>query len=143
MNKTPKRDLSEMIDLLSHQFAQLETLAEKGAFTDLTMKQVFYIETLGQMDRPTFTELAGKLGLSKPSVTAIVGKLTEKGYVRKIPDKEDKRSSRILLTQRGDEINRIHRDMHNAFAKHITTVLNEKEQQAFARLFGKIIDSLS
>ena len=143
MNKTPKRDLSEMIDLLSHQFAQLETLAEKGAFTDLTMKQVFYIETLGQMDRPTFTELAGKLGLSKPSVTAIVGKLTEKGYVRKIPDKEDKRSSRILLTQRGDEINRIHRDMHNTFAKHITTVLNEKEQQAFARLFGKIIDSLS
>jgi len=143
MNKTPKRNLSEIIDLFSHQFAQLETMAEKGVFTDLTMKQVFYIETLGQMDRPTFTELAAKLGLSKPSVTAIVSKLTEKGYVHKIPDKEDKRSSRILLTRRGDEINRIHRDMHNAFAKHITTVLNEKEQHALADLFGKIIDSLT
>ena len=138
----PERDLSEMIELFSHQFAQMETMAEKGAFTDLTMKQVFYIETLGQMDTPTFTELAGKLGLSKPSVTAIVGKLAEKGYVRTVPDKEDKRSSRILLTRRGNEINRIHREMHEAFAKHLTTVLDEKEQRALGNLLGKIIDSL-
>jgi MarR family transcriptional regulator, 2-MHQ and catechol-resistance regulon repressor len=143
MNKMSKRSFSEMIDLFSHQFAQLETMAEKGAFTDLTMKQVFYIETLGQMDKPTFTELAGKLGLSKPSVTAIVGKLAKKGYVRTVPDKEDKRSSRILLTGSGNEINRIHRDMHDSFAKHITTVLNEKEQRLFADFLGRIIDSLS
>lgn len=142
MNKTPKHNLSEMIDLLSHQFAQLETMAEKGVFTDLTMKQVFYIETLGQMDRPTFTELAVKLGLSKPSVTAIVGKLTARGYVRTVPDKEDKRSSRILLTRSGDEINSIHQKMHNEFAKHLITVLNEKEQHALGNLLGKIIDSL-
>lgn len=138
-----KRSLSEMIDLFSHQFAQLEAMAGKGPFAGLTMKQLFYIEALGQTDKPTFTELAGKLGLSKPSVTAIVGKLVEKGYVRTVPDKEDKRSSRILLTRRGDEINRIHRDMHDAFAKHITAVLNEKEQHALGDLLGKIIDSLS
>jgi DNA-binding MarR family transcriptional regulator len=118
-------------------------MAEKGVFTDLTMKQVFYIETLGQMDRPTFSELAGKLNLSKPSVTALVGKLAEKGYVQTVPDKEDKRSSRILLTSSGNEINRIHRGMHDEFAKRLTTVLDAKEQRALGNLLGKIIDSMS
>ena len=143
MNNMVKRSLPEMIGLFSNQFAQLETMAGKGAFADLTMKQLLYIETIGQMDRPTFTDLAGKLGLSKPSVTAIVGKLMEKGYAHTVKDKKDKRSSRILLTQRGDEINRVHHEMHAALAKHLTTVLNEKEQLVFGNLLNKVIDSLS
>jgi DNA-binding MarR family transcriptional regulator len=142
MNEMTKRSLSETIELFSRQFAKLETMAAKGAFADLTMKQVFYIETIGQMDRPTFTELAGKLGLSKPSVTAIVGKLTEKGYAHTVPDKKDKRSSRILLTRRGHDINGIHHEMHDAFAKHLAAVLNKKEQLVFGNLLNKIIDSL-
>jgi DNA-binding MarR family transcriptional regulator len=131
-----------MIDLFSHQFSQLESMTGRGVFKDLTMKQVYYLETLGQMDGPTYGMFATKLGLSKPSVTAIANKLIKGGYVQAAPDKDDKRSSRISLTRRGGEINKIHRDMHGRFAQHIATVLDEEEQRAFASALNKIIDSL-
>jgi DNA-binding MarR family transcriptional regulator len=137
-----KRSLSEMIDLFSHQFSQLESMTGRGVFKDLTMKQVYYFETLGQMNKPTYGEFAAKLGLSKPSVTAIVNKLIKGGYVQTAQDKDDKRSSRISLTRRGGEINKIHREMHGRFAQHIATVLDEEEQKAFASAMNKIIDSL-
>ncbi len=127
-----KRSLSEMIDLFSHQFSQLESMTGRGVFKDLTMKQVYYLETLGQMDKPTYSEFAARVKLSKPSVTAIVNKLIKGGYVQTAPDKDDKRASRISLTRRGHEINKIHRDMHGRFAQHIATVLDEEEQRAFA-----------
>jgi DNA-binding MarR family transcriptional regulator len=137
-----KRNLSEMIELFSHQFARLETMAEQGAFSDLTMKQVFYLETIGKMDKPTFTELAVELGLSKPSVSAIVDKLMQKKYVQTHLDQNDKRSYRISLTRQGLALNRKHEAMHDGLAKHLTTVLNSEEQEALAGLLNKIIDSL-
>jgi DNA-binding MarR family transcriptional regulator len=137
-----KRSLSEMIDLFSHQFSQLESMTGRGVFKELTMKQVYYLETLGQMDGSTYSVFAARLGLSKPSVTAIVNKLIKGGYVRTTQDKDDKRASRISLTRRGQEINKIHQDMHGRFAQHIATVLDEKEQRAFASALNKIIDSL-
>lgn len=114
----------------------------RGVFKDLTMKQVYYIETLGQMNKPTYSEFASRLKLSKPSITAIVNKLIKGGYVLTTSDERDKRVSRILLTRHGREINRIHRDMHGRFAQHIATTLDENEQRAFASAMNKIIDSL-
>jgi DNA-binding MarR family transcriptional regulator len=137
-----KKNLSEMIGIFSNQFARLEAMAAHGAFSDLTMKQVYYLETIGKMDKPTFTELAVELGLSKPSISAIIGNLIKKKYVVKHLDPNDKRSYRISLTKQGIELNRKHQSMHEGLAKHLTTVLNTREQETLASLLNKISDSL-
>jgi DNA-binding MarR family transcriptional regulator len=138
----PKRSLSEIIGLFSHQFAQFEAIASKGVFSDLTMKQVFYLETIGNMDKPTFTELAKKLGLSKPSISAIVDKLIQKNYLQKQLDPDDKRSYRICLTKQGIELNNKHQAMHDGLAEHLTNVLTEEEQEKLAMVLNKIVNSL-
>ncbi len=137
-----KRSLSEIIGLFSHQFSRLEAMSAQGTFSDLTMKQVFYLETIGSMDKPTFTELAKKLGLSKPSISAIIDKLIQKNYVYKQVDPNDKRSFRIRLTRQGNELNRKHQAMHDGLAEHLTTVLNDEEQEKLTTILNKIINSL-
>jgi DNA-binding MarR family transcriptional regulator len=137
-----KRSLAEIIGMFSRQFAQLEALSAQGTFSDLTMKQVFYLETIGSMDKPTFTELAAELGLSKPSVSAIIGKLIKNNYVQKQLDPNDKRSYRIRLTKRGNELNRKHQAMHDGLAEHLTTVLSQEEQENLTAILNKIINTL-
>ena len=118
----PRDKLSEVIGTFSNQFAQLEALTARGVFSDLTMRQVSYLETLGKMNKPGITDLAGELRLSKPSVSLIVDKLCRKGYVHKKPDENDKRRFRVLLTSRGLELNKMHQSMHNRLAEHLTKV---------------------
>jgi DNA-binding MarR family transcriptional regulator len=138
----PRDKLSEVIGTFSNQFAQLEALTARGVFSDLTMRQVSYLETLGKMNKPGITDLAGELRLSKPSVSLIVDKLCRKGYVHKKPDENDKRRFRVLLTSRGLELNKMHQSMHNRLAEHLTKVLSDIEQEMFVTLLDKVIQSL-
>lgn len=48
------------------------------------------------------TTLAALAGMTKQSVGEIVDDLVERGYVKRIPDPEDKRAKLICLTARGE-----------------------------------------
>jgi DNA-binding MarR family transcriptional regulator len=49
------------------------------------------------------TVLANLAGMTKQSVGEIVDDLVERGYVKRIPDPEDKRAKLICLTERGEK----------------------------------------
>jgi len=43
------------------------------------MKQILYLDTIAGLGKPTSSELAKRFEISKPSMTALVGKLIQKG----------------------------------------------------------------
>src|SRR3990167_8522049 len=49
----------------------------------------------------SMTELAQILGVTKPTVTALVGKLIQSGHLMRISDSEDRRRVIVALTQKG------------------------------------------
>jgi DNA-binding MarR family transcriptional regulator len=49
------------------------------------------------------TDLAERANMTKQSVGEIVDDLTARGYVKRIPDPDDKRAKLICLTERGEE----------------------------------------
>lgn len=112
---------------------------EKIKAADLNMSMCQYIGVIGGFDQPTFTDLAGALGLSKPAVTAIVNKLILSGYVRKEQSDQDKRVFFVCLTPKGRTIADVLKQVHIDFVTTIRKSLSDSEYRQLVMLLEKII----
>jgi DNA-binding MarR family transcriptional regulator len=64
------------------------------------------------------SDLARKVVLTKSGLTARVDRLEELGMLRRVPDPDDRRATRVLLTDEGAET------LHEAAVFHLTSVEN-------------------
>jgi len=48
------------------------------------------------------SEIGSRLCRSKPNMTALIGKLLREGKVKRVPDREDRRITRIAITRKGE-----------------------------------------
>ncbi len=133
--------LEEIIAILSSTLADMESRAVHDSnMGELSMRQVYYLEVITGMERPTSSDLARRLSVTRPSVTAIVNRLVEKGYVTKVPSGEDKRSSYLLLTDKGERFAALHRNVHRMIARRLVSRLTSAEQQQLVGLLRKIVE---
>jgi DNA-binding MarR family transcriptional regulator len=138
----PHFSFDHIVELLTRHFAELESAAiQESELSELSMKQIVYLETISTLDPPTFSNLAKRMRVSKPSVTAIVSKLIQKGYVERAQSLSDKRTFFILLSEKGRSLQRVHADLHRKIAGHFTHALDENEQAHLAYLLEKILKS--
>lgn len=134
--------LEELVARITGLIAEMEAQAfQQAGFAELSMRQVAYLDTIINLGHPSFGELAEALGVSRPSVTAIVSKLTGSGYVQKVQDDEDLRSFHIVPTEKGREFTRIHARLHQNIVHILTAQLNEAEIQQLAELLKKALGS--
>jgi DNA-binding MarR family transcriptional regulator len=135
-----KEILKQAIDLISRLMGEMEAEAfEQEGFSNLSMRQLLYLETIAQMERPTFSELADQLDVTKPSVTALVKKLMQMGYVKKVQSQEDLRVYHIVLTAKGEQFTEMHDQTHRLLAERLTQNLNEQEIHQMAVMLKKVI----
>ena len=73
---------------------------------EMTVKQINYLKIIDSGDRMTISELAEKTGITKPSVTSLIGRLTDFECVYKEKCSADGRVSYIRLTEKGMNIAR-------------------------------------
>lgn len=129
--------MKDMINLSSNNSM------ENPLHNSLTFKQIKYLETIYQEPNPTFSSVAAALKLSKPSVTAIMNKFIESGYVYKQQNEEDKRIFHVYLTDRGRELIEGKNKAYKHLAKHIYDSLNISERITLERLFDRILNSFN
>ena len=133
--------VEQTIEMLSHLLGELEAKAfEQEGFSELSLRQMLYLDAVTRMENPTFSDLAKKLNVSKPSVTAIVKKLIRMGYVKKEQSAEDKRVFHIELTSKGKKFDEIHGDVHRLLANRITENLDELELKQMVGILRKILE---
>jgi DNA-binding MarR family transcriptional regulator len=132
--------LAEIVDTLTQVITEMQTQALKSSkFSALSMRQVYYLNMINQLGNPSPTELAQQLGLSKPSVSAVIDKLTTDGFLRKVPSPEDRRSYHLHLTKKGKEVEAEHQGVHQDIALALTRGLNQHEVQQLTQLLQKIL----
>lgn len=132
--------LEKIVEMISHLMGTLEAEAfEQDGFSELSMRQLLYLETIARMDRPAFSELAEKLEVTRPSVTALVQKLIRMGYVKKVQSEEDRRVYHIVLTPKGEQFNQMHANVHRLIAQKLTENLNADEVQQLSDLLQKVM----
>lgn len=132
--------LIELIEMITKLIGDREIqFIQKYAEEGFTARQIEYIDTISHLGHPTLGELALTLKLSKPSVTAIVDKLTDKGYVEKCQSDEDKRSFHVHLSTKGKKLVKMHNETHQRIADLFIQQLNERDLKALVALLNKVV----
>ena len=132
--------LTDIITILTTKIAKIEeeALAE-SRFSELTGKQMHYLEAISNLNNPNLGELATELNLSKPSITAIIDKFEEKEFIRKVKSDEDRRVSHIHMAERGKEIEKVHSKIHMRISNIFTSKLTKNELNSLIHLLSKIV----
>jgi DNA-binding MarR family transcriptional regulator len=137
---TDNTSLEKVIEAASGLMAQMESQAfQDERFAELSMRQIYYLNTLIRLGHPTFSDLARELNVTKPSVTVIIGMLIRKGYVQKVQDSEDRRAYHIVTTPKALDFNQIHEAVHKRLANFLATQLDKEEVDQLAQLLGKAL----
>jgi DNA-binding MarR family transcriptional regulator len=105
----------------------------------LSHRQIHYLDVIHELGHPTLGELASELRLSKPSVTMIVRKLEEGGFVERVPSDEDRRVAHLHLSEKGMQIAAWHDKVHAEMAKYLVKNLSAKEAQSLEALLDKAV----
>lgn len=132
--------LIQLIAKLSAEMGQVEERTkEQFNFSELTITQMHYLESINHLINPTITELAAEMNLTKPTVTNVVDKLIEKEFLKRIKSDEDRRITHLHLTEKGKQINRMHDQAHRTLAKTIKKKLTVTELNIWIELLVKVV----
>ncbi len=93
---------------------------------------------LFRKERMTMAEIAGKIGKDKSTVTALVGKLVNHGYVVKERDTEDSRVTYVVLTATGRELEPIFEEVSQKVLEVFYTNVSKEEQDELLRILSTI-----
>ena len=111
-------------------------------FSELSVRQMLYLNTIIQMGHPTYSDLAKELDVSKPSVTANVTRLIQKGYVKKVQDHEDLRTYHIIVTPKAEAFDELHQSIHKRLTQKLAASLDPDEIDQLSSLLGKALQGL-
>ena len=107
-------------------FRQLETLGQ------ISFSAVATLSTLDSSGPWRLTELAGREGISQPSMTAMVSRLERLGLVERRRDPSDGRIVLVAITGAGQDMLRRRRTGRVAFLSSLMGALDPAEQRALA-----------
>lgn len=109
---------------------------------DITHGECFAMMKLKEVESTniTFSSLANELQISTPALSRTIKHLIEKGYVKRIEDKIDRRNSFLKLTKKGnDTIKKVKINMKD-YSKNIYKKLGEKRFNDFINCLNDLYD---
>jgi DNA-binding MarR family transcriptional regulator len=132
--------LLAFIDTLDLSLKKLrKQVGDNSGFAKLTIHQLQYIDAIGALGQPTITELAGKLQITKASVTNGVNKLVSLGFVTKHQSGEDKRVYHVSLTAEGVQIVEAKYQALQDYGEFIRSALSPEEARQFELIIAKLV----
>ncbi|WP_461213960.1 MarR family winged helix-turn-helix transcriptional regulator [Lacticaseibacillus sp. GG6-2] len=105
--------------------------------------QLRLLHLLGDQDGLTNAEIAEALDIRPSSVSALVKKLEEASFIERHDDPQDKRVSRIFVTEAGRNFLKGSRQFKDDFSEACFTTLSADEQNQLRDLLRKLLDGLN
>ncbi len=131
----------EMLELLHDVLRTVRRDAAERLGDDITPGQLRLLRTLDRCDRPRrLGELADVLDVAPRSVTSKVDQAEADGWVRRIPDPDDRRATLVELTAAGhDLLARLSARRHEGVRARMDA-LTPVEQELLLHLLRRIAD---
>lgn len=101
---------------------------------EVTMSQWTLLKQLWQLEGRSQVELQELLGLDKATVTGLVQRMTNQGFIQRRPDPQDKRVQRVFLTERGRALEQMTFSLVEEVNAHALKGFSEDERSFFLRL---------
>jgi len=108
---------------------------------DLSVKELHVLEAVAELtarDSNTMTSVAEQLSVRVSTLTTAVNTLVRKGYLVREGLPGDRRVIRVLLTEKGEEANRLHSQFHTHMIQSAASQLTEMELEVLLLSLSKL-----
>lgn len=123
----------EMVMLIKEIYSSMNCqIGNSMKASGLTPQQILVIKLIAHNKEMTISKLCEELSLAKGTVSGIVSRLEESGYLQKEKRESDKRNTYITFSEKG-----------KAFAKEFRGSMNHSFEQAFERLTEEEIEEIT
>ena len=131
------RMIMEISRLLRFRVRQGE---EEGVMAQNTARIV--LSHLAVRDNLNQLDLVKLTRLKAPTVSVLLRRMEQEGYVRRVPDEQDRRAVRVSLTEKGKEFDRCHLSRISTNDQTAMRGIDGEDQEALMRLLSRIRDNL-
>ncbi len=138
---------SEEIRSVMHAFGrQHAAFADETARffmdVDLTMAQFRALATVRRWGRQSGRELAKRLGVTPGTLVPLIDRLEQLGYVRRVPDLQDRRLTWLEVTSKADRLFERLWGMGAARMARAVSRLVPRDRAELGRLLNRVADHL-
>ena len=121
---------------------RLQRAAEKNLLrADLSVAELRILKVLREQGSSPMNRFSTETMLSQPTITGIVDKLEERGLVKRVRSKEDRREVLIAITPMGRDILAKGMDMHRRFVERALSAMKADEVALLVSLLEKLADA--
>lgn len=132
----PEETVDYNVKVCWHAISRMYNVqANQHGFTTSTG---FVLLNINQQEGVPATKIAPKLGLESRSLTRILKSMEEDGLIYRQADKQDKRSVRIFLTEKGLQKREISRQAVFAFNQKVSEQIPPQELDTFFKVITQI-----
>lgn len=121
------------LKIILNEFHQLSILDE-----NLKIRELLIIKYLAKYNSTIMSELTAVFATPPTTMTSIVDRLVDKGYVKRQRRDDDRRIVEILLSQKGQKFYDDHQKKGRKKTIKLLSTLSEKEQELFLDLLVKM-----
>ena len=83
------------------------------------------------------------LSLKNPTVTGLLKRLDEKGYILIVPNGKDKRKKNVYLTEKAYDIQRKMETNRRRVDKNLTLGMSKREVEALQKMLSRVLYNIS
>ncbi len=131
-------ELVESMDKLSVLMRKFQTELLSGDLREYTLRQLYYIELIDKNEGISVSEISKALDLKKSTISIAINQLIDLNIVTKIQSDTDKRFYFLKLTEKGKNIMKMHKQVHQNTIKKIINILEPEEIENFINIVDKI-----
>ncbi len=135
---------------IGFMFKQINTIYEKD-FNNLlrtvgiTASQCAVLDYLFRSSEEAVTQrdIEKALSLRNPTVTGLLKRLDEKGFILSVPSEKDKRCKNIYLTEKAYDIQRRMESDRKKIDKRLTLGMTKKEKAALEKMLERVLYNIA
>jgi DNA-binding MarR family transcriptional regulator len=112
---------------------------------DLTSSQAEVLDFLFRCDEEEVTQrdIEKALSLKNPTVTGILKRMEEKGFVMILPSEKDKRCKNVYLTEQAFDIEKKMEAVRRKIDKNLTLGMTKREVEALQKVLNRVLYNVS
>lgn len=135
-------DEMELWKVVIDSWKRLQRAAERNLLSaGLSLAEFRVLRMLRDQGSSPMVKLSGETLLSQPTITGLVDKLEELGFVERVRNLEDRREVLIALTTKGTGALSKAEQVHRQFVQRSLSVIPESEMSVLGRLLKRLADA--
>lgn len=139
-----EEQFSTLVNLLWEEcIRSLNSVLTEDEVNRFSNNDYYYLLVIHSLQKPNFSQIAEKLALTKPAISAMIKKLINMNLVKKVQSSEDKRMYHVELTDKGRIILQGDRAVYQRVTDTIAEIArDEKELMLIQRVLSELVERL-